>query len=57
MDWKKLVADSLSAMAQNADVIITDNSVKIVSNEEKCNATWNDPDWCEYWGTDCDEEM
>lgn len=30
MDWRKLVADSLSAMAVNADVTVVDNGVKIV---------------------------
>ena len=59
MDWRILLADSLKAMTVNADVTIIDGGVQIVSNEEKCNATWNDPDWCSYWGVDTDdvEEM
>lgn len=35
MDWKTCLANSLSAMVQNADVIITDNSVKIVIKEDE----------------------
>ena len=46
MDWRVLVADSLKAMAVNADVTVVDNGVKIESNE------WDDPDWCKYWGVD-----
>lgn len=26
-----------------------------MTNEEKCNLTFNDSDWCEYWGIDEDE--
>lgn len=27
-----------------------------MTNEEKCNLTFNDSDWCEYWGIDEDDE-
>lgn len=35
MDWKTCLADSLKAMVQNADVITTDDSVKIVIKEDE----------------------
>lgn len=34
MDWRVLVADSLKAMAVNADVTVTDDGVKIVQTED-----------------------
>ena len=52
MDWRRLLARDLSAMAANADVTVVDNGVKIESNESKHDRTYGDPDYCKYWGID-----
>ena len=54
MNARELLARDLNAMLVNGSAEIVADGVKIVPNEDKCNATWNDPDWCEYWGADCE---
>ena len=52
MNARELLARDLNAMLVNGKAEITTDGVRIVPNEEKCDATWNNPDWCDYWGVD-----